>query len=420
MNRDEQFMQEALAEAAKGVGLTRPNPPVGAVVVKQGKVIGRGFHPRAGEPHAEVFALRDAGAKARGADLYVTLEPCSTTGRTPPCVQAILQAGIRRVVVGAVDPNPKHAGRGLELLRQLGVEVESGVCSDAAAALIEPFARWVTSGLPHVTLKLGMTLDGRIADARGHSQWITGEAARDRVQALRRGADAILVGNGTLRADNPSLLPRPDEGRHPFRLVLDPFGRVPATLKVFTDGHEDQTLLFTSRHAAKAVRAAQAKSGCEMIELTGPTPDDFLAQMFALCGRRGLLHVLCEGGGQLAGSLLRQGLAHEGWFFVNPSLLGAEAAPAFSFGPVALEHRPRFDLTAVEQVGGDLLLRARFSAGPMAVLRKGKSSPPPAAETPEPLPAPKAGGKGKGKAKGKAEAVPPPPAFRNMGEFFDY
>ncbi|MFU8781103.1 MAG: bifunctional diaminohydroxyphosphoribosylaminopyrimidine deaminase/5-amino-6-(5-phosphoribosylamino)uracil reductase RibD, partial [Kiritimatiellia bacterium] len=230
------WMRRALILAAKGEGRTRPNPPVGAVLVRAGKVIGEGYHRKAGGPHAEVVALRGLPLRqTRGATLYVTLEPCSTHGRTPPCVDAILAAGIAEVVVSVKDPNPKHAGRGLRLLRKHGVRVIAGVCQEEGAALLAPFAKWVTTGQPFVTLKMGMTLDGRIGDARKHSRWITGPAARREVQDLRKRVDAVLVGAGTVAADNPSLLVQSRKTGQPLRVILDGSGRIPLHAKVLGD-----------------------------------------------------------------------------------------------------------------------------------------------------------------------------------------
>ena len=359
------FMQEALAEARKGVGLTRPNPPVGAVVVKGGVVVGRGFHPRAGEPHAEVFALRAAGKKAKGADLFVTLEPCSTTGRTPPCVEAVIRAGIKRVFVGTTDPNPKHAGAGLRLLAGAGIEVHAGLLGPACEDILRPFAHWITTGKPLVTVKLGLTLDGRIADAAGRSQWITGEAARAEVQDLRRTADALWVGAETLRADNPGLRPRPDEGRAPLRIVLDTAGRLPATLRVFTDEHAADTLVFLGPKA-KARAKALAAAGVRVHPLRAGTREEQVAEVIDACGKLGLLHVLCEGGGHLAGSLVAQGLAQDLALFYKPSLLGPAGRPGFVLPALSLDQRLRFHLHAVRPVGDDLRLDLRRTAGSAA------------------------------------------------------
>lgn len=335
MKTDEEWMAEALALAREGEGLTRPNPPVGAVVIKNGERIGSGHHKKAGGPHAEVNALRDAGSAARGATLHVTLEPCSSFGRTPPCTDAILRAGIHRVVVGCPDPNPEHAGRGLTLLRDRGIDVRSGVLRNEAEALIEPFATRLLRGRPFVTLKMAMTLDGRIADESHESKWITGPAARDHVQDLRRRADAILVGANTVLYDNPSLLPRPRNGRAPFRVVLDRRRRVPADSAIFTDAQSKQTLHYTD-------------------------PEQALPDIFAdLAKRHHVMHLLCEGGGQLAASLAHAKLVDEYHFFIAPKFLGAYGIPVLGGPGWPLADAPPLTFLRHAKFGDDLLIIAR-------------------------------------------------------------
>lgn len=345
-------MQRALALARRGQGLTRPNPPVGAVVVKGGRVVGEGWHRKAGGPHAEVFALRAAGARARGATLYVTLEPCSTFGRTPPCTDAIQAAGIARVVVATADPNPKHAGRGLRLLTRRGVAVTSGICAAEARALIEPFALRMLKSRPFVTLKLGVTLDGRIADRRGKSKWITGPAARRHVQALRRRVDAILVGAGTVRADDPQLTPRPAASRRPLRVVVSHTGRLPARARLFTDERSADTLVYVPAAAAAvhAGRATVVASRGARVSLSAVLKD---------LARRDVMHVLCEGGGELASALLRAGLVDELQWIVAPRLLGATGRPAVGGPGWPLAGAPPWKITNVQRVGDDVLLVAR-------------------------------------------------------------
>ena len=349
---DERWMQRALALARRGQGLTRPNPPVGAVVVRGGRAVGEGWHRKAGGPHAEVFALRAAGARARGATLYVTLEPCSTFGRTPPCTDAIQAAGIARVVVATADPNPRHAGRGLRLLARLGLEVSSGICSAEAQALIEPFALRMLKRRPFVTLKLGVTLDGRIADRRGKSKWITGPAARRHVQALRRRVDAILVGAGTVRADDPQLTPRPAAGRRPLRVVVSQSGRLPARAQLFTDDRATDTLVYVpaAAVASTAGRATVVTVRRSRVSLSAVLKD---------LARRDVMHVLCEGGGELAAVLLRAGLVDELQWIVAPRLLGATGRPAVGGPGWPLAGAPPWKITTVQRVGDDVLLVAR-------------------------------------------------------------
>ena len=316
--KDLRYMTRALELAREKEGLTRPNPPVGAVVVKNGRVVGEGAHPKAGQPHAEPLALKQAGKRAVGATLYVTLEPCSSSGRTPPCCEAILAAGVSRVVVGCVDPNPVHAGGGLTLLRKAGLQVDCGIAQDACEALIAPFACRQVRGMPQVVVKLGMTLDARIADHRGTSQWITGPEARKRVQEMRRSSDAILVGSGTARKDDPSLLPRPARGRKPLRVVLDAGLTLPRTRQIFTDGKARQTLVVCGDDVSEqAVRKLEA-TGASVLPLplnkAGQLP---LRRLLKALGQRDVMRVWCEGGGVLAGALIDQGLADEVWSFVE-------------------------------------------------------------------------------------------------------
>jgi diaminohydroxyphosphoribosylaminopyrimidine deaminase/5-amino-6-(5-phosphoribosylamino)uracil reductase len=325
-------MQKALALARRGEGLTRPNPPVGAVLVQNGKIIAEGFHKKAGGPHAEVNCLRQVEGKKskslKSATLYVTLEPCSTFGRTPPCTDLIVSRGIGRVVIGAKDPNPAHAGRGIRILRRAGIEVITGVCRAEADQLIAPFAKRILTGMPYVTLKLAATADGRIADASGESKWITGPQARAKVQELRRAADAILVGAGTVRADNPSLLPRPARGRQPWRVIAG--SKIPGKSRVLTDDAAGQTLVLDD------------------------TPEEILREL----GSRGVMHVLCEGGGELAGSLVRAGLVDAFALFIAPSLIGGDGVPMFGKDGWPLAKMPVLKFQALEKCGKDVLIRA--------------------------------------------------------------
>lgn len=321
-------MRRALELARLGEGLTRPNPPVGALLVQNGKITSEGFHKKAGGPHAEVNCLKKVPKVGKTATLYISLEPCSTSGRTPPCTELILERGIRRVVVGCLDPNPAHAGRGIRKLRRAGVEVITGVCRKEAEALIAPFAKRMLTGMPYVTLKLGITLDGKIADASGKSQWITGPQARKKVQELRRRADAILVGAGTVRADDPSLLPRPAKGRTPWRVVAG--STIPKTSKLLTDEAAAQTLLM----------------------------DDSIEMILADLAKRDVMHVLCEGGGEMAGSLIRAGLVDEFAIFMAPSLLGGEGFPMVGKKGWALKSMPHLSFHALEKIGDDVFIQA--------------------------------------------------------------
>lgn len=357
---DCRWMEIALSLAIRGEGLTRPNPPVGAVVVSRGSIVGRAYHKRAGAAHAEIGALLEAGRRARGGTLYVTLEPCCTFGRTPPCTDAILEAGISRVVVSVRDPNPKHAGRGLRLLRKAGLETVCGVCRSDGALLIAPFAKWIITGRPYVTLKMGMTLDGRIADMNGDSKWITCAASRKVVQNLRRGSDAVIVGAGTVRTDNPSLLCLSRKNRGPIRVIVDSTGSVPLSSRIFSDGYAWKTLLATTARCSCRKR--------KMLEAEGVTVWDVstrggkkvsLTRLMSRLGKSGLLHVLCEGGSEIAAELIRTRCVDEYRFFVAPRLLGGrKSLPVVTGVGWALQRAPQLRFSDVQRIGRDIMITA--------------------------------------------------------------
>ena len=365
-------MRRALALARRAEGLTRPNPPVGAVLVAPdgATILGEGWHHHAGGPHAEVEAFLDAerrGADVRGATLYVTLEPCSTTGRTPPCTDRILASGVRRVVVGSIDANPRHAGAGLALLRKAGIEVAEGVLRRETDALLAPFFHWIRAGTPFVTLKMAASLDGAIADAFGASRWISCPTSRAAVQRLRRAADAVLVGAGTALADDPSLLcrlPGTTARDGIRRIVADAAGRLPATLKLFTDGHAAQTVVATTRQCPDAAAAAWRAAGATVWTLP-QAPDGRgvdLRALLAKAGEAGLLHILCEGGATLAGALLRAGLVDELRLYLAPIVLGGRTASVFGDAPTPLAEAPRFLFDPPRRSGDDWLLVGKPSA----------------------------------------------------------
>ena len=356
-------MRRALALARRALGNTSPNPLVGAVVVRKGRILGEGYHHRAGQPHAEIEAIRDcreSGHNPRGATLVVTLEPCSTTGRTPPCTKAILEAGFRRVVVGAVDPNPHHAGRGLTLLREAGLDVVEGVCRAEAEALNPGFNHWIVHRRPLVTLKAAMTLDGKIATTRGDSRWITGEASRRLVMRLRQVHDAILVGIGTVLADDPQLtIRRGRRTRCGLRIVLDSRARIPLTSQLLTDAFASNTLVVVGDRAPNArVDRIRARSKVWI----APTQEGRIS-LPALCmelGRQGITSVLVEGGGEVHAGFLQDHLAHRIAFFYAPKIVGGREAPRSvgGIGWESLAEAPRLDGPRWRSVGDDLLLTA--------------------------------------------------------------
>lgn len=327
-----QFMKLALRLARRGYGTTSPNPMVGAVLVKAGKIIGRGWHHRAGEPHAEIEAIRDAearGAKLRGATLYVTLEPCCTYGRTPPCTNAILAAGIKQVVVAATDPNPAHAGKGLRLLREAGVKVSGGLLAEEVTRLNEAFNHWIVHRTPFVTVKTAMTLDGKIATATGESKWITGEAARGEGMKLRQGADAILVGVNTILADNPSLTFRPAKKlQTPARLrriILDSRARTPLQARVVRDELAGLTTVVVTQSAPAKRVAALAR---HVNVWTAPEHNERVDLHWVLekLGQENVTSLLVEGGGEVNAAFLLDGLAQRIAFFYAPKIIGGRDA----------------------------------------------------------------------------------------------
>ncbi len=355
MKDDEDWMRDALLLAQKGLGLTAPNPAVGAIVVKDGVMVGSGWHQKAGTAHAEVHALADAGEQARGATAYVTLEPCSTYGRTPPCCAALIKAGVTRVVVGCEDPNPDHAGRGYDLLRQAGIEVVAPVLEEECQQVIRGFAFSQVRKRAYLSLKLAASLDGRIADWEGASRWISGEASRDRVQCLRREVDAILVGRRTAELDNPSLLPRPAEGRNPRRVILDRKGSLPLSLRVFRDEQCGRSICVLGERASETRVDALSKLGVQVLRCPEEDGHLDLALLLEQLRKEGLNHVLCEGGGEVAASLMKQNLVDELFWVLAPKVLGAQGTAVLA-GGWRLPEAPAFELTRQERVGEDLWL----------------------------------------------------------------
>jgi len=373
--KDFQFMRIALRLARRAYGMTSPNPMVGAVLVKGGKVIGRGWHRRAGLPHAEIEALRDAqkrGHNPRGATLYVTLEPCCTHGRTPPCTEAIIAAGIRRVVVGATDPNPKHAGKGFRLLKRARISVVHGVMADDCARLNEAFNHWIVHRTPLVTVKAAMTLDGKIATASGESKWITGEQARTYGMMLRQGSDAILVGINTILADDPAMTARRQKAKgkrqKPLRrIVLDSLARTPPGAKVVSDEHAAWTTIVVGRLAPKARVAALAKRVNVVVapsassKLKTQNSKLNLKWLLRKLGVENVTSLLVEGGGEVNASFLLGGLAQRVAFFYAPKILGGRDSRNAVAGEGVKKLSDIIQLREVERrrLGEDLLLTAR-------------------------------------------------------------
>ena len=386
-------MKLALRLARRGYGATSPNPMVGAVLARGGRIIGRGWHRRAGLPHAEIEALRDAqkrGHNPRGATLYVTLEPCSTHGRTPPCTEAIIASGIRKVVIGATDPNPKHAGRAFKILRRAGIEVVHGILADECAQLNEAFNHWIVRRTPFVTVKAAMTLDGKIATADGESKWITGKSARAFGMKLRQGVDAVLAGVNTILADDPSLTFRPSAKDEPQkqvrRIVLDSLARTPLGARVVRDEFAGLTTIVVSKNAPKDRVATLAKRVNVMVapahkpanRLPLPQggegrgegdnlkrelqPKLDLRWLLKKLGSENVTSVLVEGGGETNASFLLGGLAQRVAFFYAPKILGGRDARKAVAGEGVTRLADAIQVRDVEwkKIGEDLAMTARL------------------------------------------------------------
>jgi diaminohydroxyphosphoribosylaminopyrimidine deaminase/5-amino-6-(5-phosphoribosylamino)uracil reductase len=335
---DALYMHRALELAARGRGHVSPNPLVGCVVVKDGRIVGEGFHQRYGAPHAEIGALRDAGSEAQDASLFVNLEPCCHTGKTPPCVEAVIDAGIRHVVVAMRDPNPLVAGGGLARLQAAGITTRVGVCEAEARLLNETFIKHVVTRYPFVTLKCAITLDGKIATKMGASRWITGPRARAYVHQLRHAADAIVVGIGTVLQDDPLLTTRlPDQqGVNPLRVIVDSRLRLPLTARVVQVAPDCQTLVATTARASEGDCQRLQKRGVEIVCL--PSYDEGrvdLAALWHYLGARDVASVLVEGGATLNASLLTRRLVDKVQFFIAPKIIGGDGLSVI--GPCGVE-----------------------------------------------------------------------------------
>jgi len=381
--QDETYMLEALRLAARARCRTHPNPMVGCIIVRDGQVVGTGYHHRAGEPHAEVLALREAGNAARGATVYVTLEPCAHYGRTPPCADALIRAGVARVVAAMADPDPRVAGRGLQRLKDAGIRTECGLLEEEARTLNRAYLKLKATGRPLVILKWAMTLDGKIACTSGDSRWVTGEVARSHVHQIRDQVDAILVGVGTALRDDPELTARPsrpgplpgwagglDPGpdpdwrpRDPLRIVLDSAARLPLEARLLSPALQDRpspnrTLVAVTHRAKPEKRRALEEKGAEVLVLPEQKEGVALEPLLEELGRRGIGTLLVEGGSQVHGSFLARGLADYVMVYVAPKLVGGAGAPG-PVGGIGLQRMAdawRIGDVKVTQLGADWLL----------------------------------------------------------------
>ena len=357
--RDGAYMRAALTLARRGLGTVWPNPTVGCVLVKDGTVVGRGWTQPGGRPHGETEALARAGAAAKGATAYVSLEPCAHHGKTPPCTDALITAGIARAVVAIEDPDPRVSGRGLAALKGAGIAVETGLCAEAAAEINAGFLTRLAKGRPLVTLKLASTRDGKIATATGESRWITGEQARERAHLLRATHDAVMVGANTVITDDPLLTCRLPglEGRNPVRIVVDGSLRIPLTAKLVAEARAIPTWIIHRPSADPARRQAFTECGVTLIEAPlSPTSETDLFAAFQELGKCGLTRVLVEGGAGLAGALFEANLVDRLAWFHAPMILGGDGLPAIeAFGVAALKDAQRFKPLAMEALGTDWL-----------------------------------------------------------------
>jgi diaminohydroxyphosphoribosylaminopyrimidine deaminase/5-amino-6-(5-phosphoribosylamino)uracil reductase len=366
---DRRWMQLALRLARKGYGWTSPNPMVGAVLVKNGRLIGQGWHHKAGMPHAEIDAMNDArrrGHSIKGATLYVTLEPCSTTGRTPPCTEAIISSGIARVVAATTDPNPAHSGRGFDILRKHGILVSTNLLSETAAELNEAFNHWILNRTPWVIIKAAMTLDGKIATASGQSRWITGPKARAFGMRLRLGADAILVGVNTILADNPSLTVRKKGSDTPIkplrRIILDSHARTPLTARVISDAHAAWTTVIVTQ-AAPARRVVQLAKKVNVLVAPAKNGRVDLKWLLKTLGAGQITSLLVEGGGEVNASFLQERLGNRLFFFYAPKIIGGHGSvtplAVAGNGARTLQEVPTLKDCRWRRLGDDLMLTAR-------------------------------------------------------------
>ena len=357
-------MQKALDLAEKGRGRTSPNPMVGAVIVQNGKIVGQGFHKRAGTPHAEIHALKEAGDKAMGADLYVTLEPCCHFGRTAPCTSAVIEAGIRRVVMAMIDPNPKVAGKGLDKLRRAGIETSVGLMANEAHKLNSGFIKYTTTGLPLVILKAASSLDGKIATVTGESKWITNPLSRLKVHEIRNHVDAILVGVGTVLADDPQLTVRlsdQDKTKDPVRIIVDSKGKTPHSAKAFAPHSSTKVIVATTNQIKLEQQQLYEKLGAEVLLVPSTSSGRVdLKQLISKLGQRQITSLLIEGGGEIHASAIGSGIVDEVFFFLAPILIGGREAPSSiqGNGIKHLYQAVQLKEMACTAIGQDLMVHA--------------------------------------------------------------
>jgi diaminohydroxyphosphoribosylaminopyrimidine deaminase / 5-amino-6-(5-phosphoribosylamino)uracil reductase len=355
--KEESYLRRALRLARQAEGRTSPNPIVGAVLVRDGRIVGAGYHRFAGGDHAEIAALKRAGSKARGATLYITLEPCSHYGRTPPCTQALIDAGIKEVVAGTRDPNPLVAGRGVRQLRRAGIKVRVGLLEAECRALIEPFSKYITRRLPFVTLKLAATLDGKIATVSGDARWISNVESRQWVHRLRNQVDAVLVGVETVRADDPQLTCRIPGGRNPWRVVLDSRLRIPISARILRQRGPGKTIVATTDGVSAAKASAIEALGAEVWRLPMRHHRVSWLPLLKKLASSGLVNVMIEGGASIAASALKEKIVDKIVFVYAPKILGGDGRVMFdALGIRRMRQSIPVKRLQVRKSGGDLIV----------------------------------------------------------------
>jgi diaminohydroxyphosphoribosylaminopyrimidine deaminase/5-amino-6-(5-phosphoribosylamino)uracil reductase len=355
---DEKYMRRALALAKKGAGTVSPNPLVGAVIVRNGRIIGEGWHQRCGENHAEINAMQSATEPVEGADFYVTLEPCSHYGRTPPCADALVERRPARVIVGTLDPNPLVSGRGMEILRQEGIETRTGVLEDECVEINRFFFKYIRTGLPYVTLKFAQTLDGRIATTTGNSRWISSPSSLRLAHRLRAIHDAILVGAGTIRADNPKLTCRLVKGRDPLRIALDSHLCLPLDREIFSDG--GRTLTICTGGASAEKKNLLRQRGIDVAEIAGTNRNQpSLPTLLRELGQREITSLLVEGGAGIATSFLQENIVDQLLLIVAPKIIGSGINSIGNLGIEKMANALSFSYRKISHLGDDLIIDIR-------------------------------------------------------------
>ena len=357
---DENYMRMALRLARKGLGKTSPNPMVGAVIVKNDRIIGKGYHHRFGGKHAEINAIQSATENTGGATLYVTLEPCCHHGKTPPCVEAVIQHNLKRVVIGTLDPNPQVNGRSVEILRQHGIETRVGVLEEESRSLNEAHTKYMTTGLPLVTLKFAQTLDGRIATATGNSQWISSAESRRLAHKLRSLNDAVMVGAGTVLSDDPQLTVRLVKGKNPARIILDSRLRIPPESKVLQSQEEAATIVATTSHADKAKFSRLHEMGTEVLIIPEDDKGEVdLRHLLSILGKRGFSSILVEGGAEVITSMLRLNLADKLVIIIAPKIMGKGIEAVGELNVADVSQSLKLSFVKTYRMGEDLVVEAR-------------------------------------------------------------